>query len=328
MKPYLISLAGILLVALSQSAMAQQDAQFSQYMFNGIYINPAYAGYREQLNISAFYRNQWSGLDGAPQTVSLAVDATANNERVGLALQLMNDRIGAQSNTMAYLNYAYRIPVGNRENGSTLALGIGAGVAQYRLDGSKLDPNDGADPLLLNQRRSLLMPDARAGIYYSNNRFYAGLSVDNIIVHYLEPKKDNEQFFPDKKMHAYLTAGGLIPLSENFLLKPSFMWKEDFAGPGSLDLNAFLLIAEKIWVGASYRTAFNVFKKDHLDANLRRPAAFVALAEIYVAQKLRIGYGYDIPLNRLGDYNYASHEISLGYFFTPRKARMLTPRYF
>lgn len=328
MKAYFIILAGLLLVMLPRHAAAQQDAQFSQYMFNGIYINPAYAGYREQLNLSAFYRNQWTGLDGAPQTISFAADATANNERVGLALQLMNDRIGAQSSTMAYLNYAYRIPLGNRENGNTLALGIGAGIVQYRIDGTKLDPTDGADPLLLNQRRSILMPDARAGVYFSNDRIYAGLSVDNLIVHYLEPRKDNEHYFPDKKMHMYLTAGGLIPLSDNFLLKPSFMWKEDFAGPGSLDLNAFVLIAEKIWIGASYRTAFNVLKKDHLDPSLQKPAAFVALAEIYVAQKLRIGYGYDIPLNRLGDYNYGSHEISLGYFFTPKKARMLTPRYF
>jgi type IX secretion system PorP/SprF family membrane protein len=328
MKTYFIILAGILLITFPGPASAQQDAQFSQYMFNGIYINPAYAGYRKQFNVSAFYRNQWSGLDGAPQTISVAADATANNERVGLALQLMNDRIGAESTTMAYLNYAYRIPVGDPNKGSTLALGIGAGVMQYQINGSKLDPNDGADPVLLNQRRSILMPDARAGIYYSSDRIYAGFSVDNIIVNYLEPRKDPQEFFPDKKMHMYLTAGGLVPLSDNFLLKPSFMWKEDFAGPGSLDLNAFVLIAEKIWIGASYRTALNILKKDHLASNLQKPAAFVALAEVYVAQKLRIGYGYDIPLNRLGDYNYGSHEISLGYFFTPKKARMLTPRYF
>lgn len=328
MKASFITLAGIVLITIFQPAAAQQDAQFSQYMFNGIYINPAYAGYREQLNLSAFYRNQWTGLDGAPQTISFAADATANNERVGLALQLMSDKIGAESTTMAYLNYAYRIPVGDPDKGNRLALGIGAGIVNYQLNGSKLDPNDAADPVLLNQRRSILLPDARAGIYYSSDRIYAGLSVDNILVHYMQPSKDPEHYFPDKEMHMYLTAGGLVALSENFLLKPSFMWKEDFAGPGSLDLNAFLLIAEKIWIGASYRTAFNVIKKKDLDPALKKPAAFVMLAEVYVAQKLRIGYGYDIPLNQLGDYNYGSHEISIGYFFTPRKARMLTPRYF
>lgn len=318
----------ILLLVLAATANAQQDAQFSQYMFNGIYINPAYAGYREQFNLHAFYRNQWSGLNGAPQTFSVAADASANNERVGLALQLMNDRLGAEATTTAYLNYAYRIPVGDLNKNNRLAIGIGAGIVQYRLNGEKLDPDEAVDPTIMYQRKTILMPDARAGVYYNSDQFYAGLSVDNIIVHYLKPGKDPERLLPDKKMHMYLTAGGLIPLSENFLLKPSFLWKEDFAGPGSLDLNAFLLIAEKVWIGASYRTALNVLKKEELEQSLRKPAAFVGLAEIYLAQKLRIGYAYDVPLNKLGDYNYGSHEISLGYFFTPRKARMLTPRYF
>lgn len=143
---------------------AQQDAQFSQYMFNGIYINPAYAGYKEQLNVHAFYRNQWVGLDGAPKTMSLAVDAIANQGNVGLALQISNDRIGAQRNLAAYANYAYRLRL-DTYGESRLAFGLGVGVIQLGIDGSLLNPND-FEGQLPPGMQSRIVPDARAGVFF------------------------------------------------------------------------------------------------------------------------------------------------------------------
>src|SRR5476651_421432 len=116
------------------AANAQQDAQFSQYIFNGLYINPAYAGYKEDLYVNSFFRSQWTGLDGAPTTFSLSMDGAVNDGKVGLGLMIQHDAIGAQSNTAAYGNYAYRIQVGENEH-SKLALGMGFGFIQTGING-------------------------------------------------------------------------------------------------------------------------------------------------------------------------------------------------
>lgn len=308
------------------NVFAQQDAQFSQYMFNGLYINPAYAGYKEQLNLHTFYRSQWTGgLDGNPETFSLALDAIANNGNVGLALTVLKDQLGAESTLAAYANYAYRLKVGST---SRLALGLGVGVAQYGLDGAMLEsynPNDPSKPL---DMQSVIVPDIRAGIYYSSDRYYAGFSADNLISRYMNYAKDPTILIPTKMPHFYLTAGTLIPLSKMVLLKPSFMLKNEAKGPANLDLNTFVLLGERLWLGASYRTGINAWKKNNLQENLSTTDAFVALAEIYATDRLRIGYAYDFAFNKFKDFNYGTHEISLGYSFIPKKVRMLSPRYF
>ncbi|RZK66477.1 MAG: type IX secretion system membrane protein PorP/SprF, partial [Pedobacter sp.] len=165
----------ILLFVLTISARlvnAQQDAQYSQYMFNGIYINPAYAGYKEQLNLHSFYRNQWTGIKGSPKSMSLAVDAIANDGNVGLALQIASDKLGAQSSISAYANYAYRLRVGSSES-SRLALGVGVGVVQNGIDGDMLDPIDMGDVRIPIGMQRNILPDARAGVFYSTDRWYA-----------------------------------------------------------------------------------------------------------------------------------------------------------
>ncbi|HEY9259325.1 type IX secretion system membrane protein PorP/SprF [Chitinophaga sp.] len=318
----------IVLLLCVKALRAQQDVLFSQYMFNGIYINPAYAGYREQLNVHAFYRDQWRNFPGAPRTMSAAIDASANNARVGLAFQVMNDQLGAESSTSAYGSYSYRIPVGDLEKDNRLAIGIGLGFIQYRLDGTKFDPETVIDPSLMYRKKTVLAPDVKAGIFYNSDRFYAGISVDNLVVQYVKNKQDPEHYLPDKKMHWYATAGMLLPVSEAIQLKPSFLLRDDLAGPTSLDINLFALFVEKLWLGASYRTAVRLYDKSYLDRSLTKPAAFVVMAEFFIADKIRLGYAYDLPLNRIGDFHYSTHEISVGYFFGSRKGKMLTPRYF
>lgn len=305
-------------------AFAQQDAQFSQYMFNGIYINPAYAGYREQLNISSFYRTQWTGVTGAPKTMSLAVDAIANNGNVGLAFQISSDQIAAQSSLSAYANYAYRLRM-NAEGTSSLALGLGVGVVQLGLDGSKLSQND-LEPDQPVGLQTVVVPDARTGIYYSNDRFYAGLSADNLVSRYF--KTNNYGFIPQPRPHYFLTAGMLVPLSESFLLKPSFLLKEDRAGPTTLDLNAFVLLGGDIWLGGAYRTGVKLFKKSYLQRDLSNRNAVVAALQIFSIKNLRIGYAYDFVVGPLQGYSSGTHEISIGYSFKRKNIRMLTPRYF
>lgn len=321
------SLLTALLIGFSLLVQAQQDAQYSQYMFNGIYINPAYAGYKEQLNIHSFYRNQWTAIKGSPKSLSLAVDGIANNGKVGLALQVAADKLGAQSSLSAYGNYAYRLKIGNSES-SRLALGVGAGVMQNGIDGAKLDPIDGGDVKIPVGMQSVILPDARAGAFYSNDRWYMGFSVDNLITQYVVKQNTDAAYYPIPKAHYYLTGGVLLPLSEMIQIKPSFLLKDDRGGPTSLDLNAFILFADKIWIGGSYRQAVKLYDKSYLQKDLEKRNSIVAMTEIFATPQLRFGYAFDYTLSKLSGYSGGSHEISIGFYIRPKNVRMLSPRYF
>ncbi|WP_029280559.1 PorP/SprF family type IX secretion system membrane protein [Pedobacter borealis] len=317
----------LMLLVMVLFARAQNDAQYSQYMFNGIYINPAYAGYKEEFNIHSFYRTQWSQITGAPESMSLAVDASANNKNVGLAFQVSNDRVGAQSSLAAYGNYAYRLRVGSSEN-SRLAFGLGIGVAQLGIDGSKLNPEDQGDEYIPTNMQSVILPDARAGVYYSNNRFYAGFSVDNLIARLLDPNKGRNMLVPIPKPHLFLTAGMLLPLSEGMQLKPSFLLKDDMGGPTSLDINTLVLLHDRIWLGASYRTAVRLYDKSYLQSDLYKSNSMVGMIELFAGNQFRIGYAFDFSLAKLQSISGSSHELSIGFYFKRKNVRMLTPRYF
>lgn len=322
MRKVLQSIIGLVLLA--NLANAQQDAQFSQYMFNGIYINPAYAGYKEQLNLHAFYRNQWTGIPGAPKTMSVAIDAIANDGNVGLALQLTSDRLGAQRNESVYANYAYRIRL-NAEGTSRLAFGLGIGAVQLGMDGTLLNPND---PEIYQPvgTQSIIRPDARVGVYYADDRFFAGLSADNLILQHMD--MDKYAFIPQPKPHFYLTAGVLLPLSQEVLLKPSFLLKDDRGGPTTMDLSAFVIFNEKFWLGASYRSGIKLYSKSYLQKDLNNLNSAVAAMQIFPTRNLRVGYAYDFSIGKLQGYSSGTHELSIGYFFNRKSTRMLTPRYF
>jgi len=303
---------------------AQQDAQQSQYMFNGIYINPAYAGYKESLNVHSFYRTQWTGIEGAPRTMALAIDASANNGNVGLAFQVASDKLGAQSNLSAYASYAYRIRM-NDDGSSRLALGVSIGVMQLGLSGTLLDPND-QEANQPTGMQTAVVPDGRTGVYFSSNRFYAGLSADNLIAQYINVK--DHAYIIQPKPHFYFTTGMLFPLTTDVLLKPSILIKDDRAGPTSLDINAFLLLGQKLWLGGSYRSGITLYDKGYLQRDLNSQNSVVAVAEIFAMPNLRIGYAYDFSVGPLQGYSGGTHEISIGYYIKRNRSRMLTPRYF
>jgi len=316
----------ILLTCLLGPAMlyAQQDAQQSQYMFNGIYINPAYAGYKENINLHSYYRTQWTGINGSPVSMSLALDASANDGNVGLAFQLSSDKLGAQSNLSGYLNYAYRIRM-NDDGTSRLAFGLGGGLMQLGLNGALLSPND-PEPNQPAGMQSKLVPDARLGVFFANEKVYAGLSADNLVAQYINIKSNS--YLAQPKPHVYLTAGMLIPLTEDLMFKPSFLLKDDRAGPTSLDINGFLLLGEKIWVGGSYRTGVKVYNKPFLQSDLTQLNSGVLAVQVFPMENLRVGYAFDFSVGPLQGYTGGTHEISIGYYFKSSKSRMLTPRYF
>jgi len=321
MKRFLII---IILMMSSRALYAQQDAQQSQYMFNGIYINPAYAGYKENLNFHSYFRSQWTGIEGAPKSMSLAVDAIANNGNVGLALQISNDRLGAQTNLSAYANYAYRLRM-NAEGTSRLAFGLGLGAMQLGINGALLNPND-PEPNLVTGMQSTIVPDGRVGIFYSDSKYYAGVSADNLISQFINVR--NRGYIAQPKPHYYLTGGALFPLSEDVLIKPSILLRDDAGGPTSLDLNAFLMFGQRFWVGGSYRTGVKLYQKSYLQTDLSNLNSFVAAMELFPLENLRVGYAYDVSIGPLKGYSGGSHEISIGFYIKTQKTRMLTPRFF
>ncbi|MGM9479436.1 PorP/SprF family type IX secretion system membrane protein [Pedobacter sp. GSP4] len=174
--------------------------------------------------------------------------------------------------------------------------------------------------------QSTIVPDARAGVCFANNKFYAGFSVDNLIATYINIGR--YAFIPQPKPHYYLTAGALFPLSEDFQIKPSFLLKDDRGGPTSLDVNAFLLIRDVLWVGGSYRTGVKLYDKSYLQKDLTQRNSIVAAIQFFPSEKIRIGYGYDFSIGPLQGYSSGTHEISIAYSFIKQDIRLATPRVF
>lgn len=236
---------GFWLMLFSVTSFAQQDAQYSQYIFNAVYINPAYAGYRERVNLNATYRNQWTGIDGAPKSFSFAADALLPNERVGLSLIVGADQLGAQKNLSAFGNYAYRLPV-NEDETSKLAFGLGVGFQQAGIDGNMLAPTDQGDNFIPTGMVKTIIPDIRAGLFFSTEKMYVGASVNNLIGQYMLNKKSLDYNYPTPKPHYYLTGGVLIPIVEFEIdFKPFFLIKDDISGPTVLDLTHFSCLNKK-----------------------------------------------------------------------------------
>ncbi|MFC7523413.1 type IX secretion system membrane protein PorP/SprF [Parapedobacter sp. GCM10030251] len=323
-------------ISAAWKAHAQQNIQFTQYIFNSMSVNPAYTGYKEEWFGQLGLRSQWVGLKGAPQTGLLSIDGLADpiNKRHGVGMQITADRLGPQSATSAYANYAFRLRL-NEEDTQRLSFGIGAGVTQYSLDGAMLDPVDGGDQVLPAGKISNWVPDIRFGVYYYNPKWYAGISVMDL----LSGDQSNNIFRWDntttdnirRKRHLYFIGGALFDLSQGLKLRPSLLVKEDFNGPTSLDLNAMFIFGDRFWLGAGWRTGVTVFEREYnrVSGNsLSGRNSFSAITQIYVTHSLRIGYSYDHIVSRLSNVQNGSHEITLGVTFGPKAPRILSPRFF
>jgi len=314
-----ILLLGLIIWSSSQ-AIAQQSAHYTQYIFSGLIINPAYAGSKEVLNISGTYRSQWAGLEGAPTTQTLSLDGAVMKNNIGLGFTGINDQIGAQGQKSFNVSVAFRVKVGPE---AKMALGFSGGASEYYTDGTRLIPIDGIhDSAIPTTKESSLLPDARAGFFLNTSRFYLGLSASNLIAF-----QNKYQITPAP--HYFLTSGYVFELNQNLKFKPSFLVKEDFKSPTNLDVNAFLLIGNRVWLGGSYRSSLDLLKQyEYQDSEQLSPNnAWALLTELYMSPRLKIGYSYDVTLTSLR--GHASHEISLGiYFYKKEDSRSLTIRYF
>ncbi|MBC8054437.1 MAG: type IX secretion system membrane protein PorP/SprF [Sphingobacteriaceae bacterium] len=316
----------IFLLILFKSASSQQDPQYSQYMFNSLVINPAYAGYRETNNMSLLHRDQWTGFDGAPKTQTLIADgAFGADKKIGLGISIISDKAGLNTKNSAHANYAYRLPVGED---ARLAFGISFGLGQFSLNSPNANIQEEDDPNFGN-KQTYFVPDARFGIHYSDAKFYAGLSATNLISNSIDYQQVGKNTIARQGRHYFLTAGYLFDLNPSFKLKPSILLREDTKGPTSLDVNSFVLVKETVWIGASYRTGVNLWKKTSWNSGAFSQNSLVGVVETFFLKNLRVGYSYDYSLADLGSYTNGTHEISLGVVLNPaKKSALLTPRYF
>jgi len=294
----------ILLV--TYSGHAQQDAQFTQYMYNTININPAYAGSRGALSVFALHRDQWIGLDGAPKTNAISVNTPINNSNVGLGVSLVNDKIGPTTENQFSVDLSYTIPTSDNWK---LSFGIKGSADIFNLDVSKLNPADQGDPQFQNLENDF-SPNVGAGIYWHSDKAYIGLSVPNFIQ--TNRYNDNDVAIYKDQINYYLMGGYIFDFSQEIKFKPAVLTKMVEGAPLQVDVSANFLFFEKLTLGVAYRW----------------DAAVSAMAGFQLTDAMYIGYGYDNETTQLRKYNSGSHEIFLRFELFKNNSKMTTPRFF
>lgn len=317
----LFSLLSIIL-CMSGLSFGQQVPQFSQYMFNPLFINPAYTGYKEQLYLQTYYRKQWAGVEGSPETFALGADGYLADKNLGVGLSMVSDRIGAQRTNAVYGNLAYHLRL---DDSRFLSFGAGLGFMHSLLDGGMLTPGQINDPSVPAVKNNVAYPDIKLGLFYYDDNKFLGIAADNVLGPVLDLEKGD--IIVEPSTHFYLSGGGLLEISEDIAMRPSFMFMDDFRAPARLDLNSSWIYKEKYWIGASYRTAVDYSNRSISD-NTKKSTAVVVLLEFYVTEGLRVGYAYDHNITGFNVRNFSTHDISIGYLLAPKRVRLISPRHF
>lgn len=303
---------GILLFVLlsSLSVLGQQEAMYSQYMFNKLAINPAYAGSRDILSATALFRTQWVGIKGAPETKTISFDGSLHNRKLGLGVQVFNYNIGITKLNGGFVSYAYRIFMEN----STLAFGLQGGATHIKADLNSVNLGDPNPDQAFLQNINQVLLNFGAGIYYTRDRFYFGFSTPHLLSNRLSNNSDvnTNDLVTRQYLHLFVTSGYVFDLGEDFKIKPSLLFKGIQGAPVQLDINTNLYIKDILSVGIQYRTS----------------AAMAAMAEVQISPQVRMGYSYDRSTTKLVKFNSGSHELMLRYEFGFKKGKVASQKYF
>lgn len=287
-------------------SFAQQDPQYTQYMYNTINVNPAYAGSRGVTSIFGLYRTQWMGLDGAPETATVSVNAPVG-KNVGLGLSVVNDRIGPMDNTSFAVDFSYTLKTSENWN---LALGIKGKANLLNVDYNKLHIRVPTDFMFQNNIQNKFSPNVGAGVYMYSDKSYIGLSVPSFIE--TENYEHNELAVVKERLHFYLIGGHVFNLSYDWQFKPAAMVKTVSGSPLQVDVSANFLYNQVFTFGAAYRW----------------DASVSALLGFQISKSVFVGYGYDMETTKLQDYNSGSHEIFLRFDLLKKTTKVLNPRFF
>ena len=288
------------------AALAQQDAQYTQYMYNTINVNPAYAGSRGVMSIFGLHRTQWVGLDGAPVTNAASINTPINNSNLGVGLSFVNDKIGPTNENAISADVSYTVKTSETFK---LSFGVKGTANLFNLDVNKLNPQDAGDPQFQNLDNTFT-PNIGAGVYYHSDKMYVGLSVPN----FFETKRysDNDVALNAERMNFYLIAGYVFDLTYNLKFKPALLTKAVEGAPLQVDVSANFLYNDKFMLGAAWRW----------------DAAVSAMAGFQITDGLFIGYGYDHETTRLRRFNSGSHEIFLRFELFKKHSKIVSPRFF
>jgi len=280
---------------------AQQKELYTQYMFNGLTINPAYAGSHDALNLTAMSRWQWAGFEGAPTTQTISAHSPIKGKNVGLGLMISRDEIGVSNMTSVNGIYAYRLQMGD----GYLSMGLQGSLTNYKGDFGNLFNGGAADASFVNE--SEFAPNFGAGLYYYTSKFYVGFSVPQ----FLNGEVGDDGYSQQK--HYFVNGGIVFNVSDNIKLKPNFLLKMVDGAPLSADLNLNALFNDFIWVGVS----------------VRPPESISGILQVNVSPKFSVGYAYDqIIQEQLKEIGTSSHEVMVNYRIPLFKDRVVTPRYF
>lgn len=313
MKTYKKIIIPLILILNVGFIQAQQDPMYTHYMYNTLVINPAYAGSRDALTVTALHRSQWVNFKGAPMGQTLSLHSPLRNEHVGIGLSVSNDKIGPTNNTSAVLDFAYIMKLNKK---SKLALGLSAGANMFQANLSSVQLDQQADPSFQNNVSNRFTPNFGFGAYYSRERFYAGVSVPKIIENKysdLNLSAGNNPVGMEQR-HYYFIAGSMIKISDNLDFKPTTFVKVTPAAPIQADVTAAFVIKKKVLLGVMYRTG----------------DAVGALIGLDLTEQFHIGYSYDYSYGlQTFKYHQGSHEIMLRYdFIFSSKKQIRTPRFF
>ena len=309
---YKISIGFVLTIG-SLNIQAQQAPMYTHYMNNTLVVNPAYAGSRDALTVTAINRMQWVDFEGAPVTQSLTMHTPLSNEHMGIGLSVLNDKIGPTNTTSLVFDYAYRF---NLTENSKMAFGLSVGANLFQADLSALQLDVQSDPVFLNNINNHVTPNIGFGAYYSRERFYAGFSIPNLLeTSYSEIDQGNGTSLIGKEQrHYFFIAGALFHVTENLDFKPTSYVKMTVGAPIEADLTASFIIQKRFLLGAMFRTG----------------DAIGGLIGFDITDQLHLGYSYDWSFGlQTFRYNKGSHELVLRYdFLFLNKKQIHSPRYF
>ncbi len=298
---FFLALAGL-------SARSQHTPLTSQYLFNGLLINPAYAGSRDALTANLTWRQQWVGFEGAPSTQLVSIHSPLKRSRLAAGLLLMNDRIGVSRETGVLSNFAYRIPFRRGK----LQLGLGAGVSLMRAEWTSVAIQDRSDVQFANDSRSVVKPNFSAGAYYYKKTFYIGASMPFFMSQRYDATRETWTAAVNSAQYQpMLTGGYLFKLNREIKLKPTTLLRYQSASGFQGDLSANVIIKDRIWAGVSYRSQ----------------DAIVGMFEVLPTPQWRLGYAYDLGISKITPYHSGTHEVMLQYEFG-KTFHVRDPRYF
>ncbi|TNE52947.1 MAG: type IX secretion system membrane protein PorP/SprF [Bacteroidetes bacterium] len=294
----------VLVSLLGGFSFAQQDPHFTQYFDNTLFVNPAYAGSRDMLNVTTIHREQWVGFTGRPRSTTMSIHSPLKYRSVGLGLTAVADEVGPIRQTMFYGDFSYSLKF---KRGSKLVFGLKGGLNMISIGKATLDAITDGDPKLNQSIRNKVNPNFGGGVYYHADHFFAGISVPRVLEQSYDVTSTNLE-----RRHYFLVTGGVFKANSEWKLRPSVQLKFTEGAPLSADFSIAGISNDKLWIGAMYR----------LDA------AFGVFTQYQITNQFKIGFASEFGTQAIRNYNYGTFEALLSYDFVFKKEGIRSPRYF